>query len=931
MSGITTSTGLISGLDIGGIVDAMIRLQSAPIVRLRQRAAGFQSTIGGFSFLEANLLSLTTAIQQLGQDSTFNSLSNSNTNFAQLLATTSSDAVPGTYQFQAIQTAATHELLSKGFANTDQQSVGTGTLTIAQGGSLHQPTLLSTLNNGNGIRRGVIRITDRGGQSVDVDLSSAFTVDDVLDAINTRTEISVVATTQDGQLVLTDTSGSTLSNFTVADLSGGHAAEDLGIAKSLAASVLTGDSIFAVTGDFTLDQLNDGNGIRILEAEGEDDFDVQITLTDDTVLQIDLDGVATINDVLNKINNHADNLGKLSATLVDGHFELTDLSGGGGTSAFSIENNTDNTNVVSQLGLDTAAVGSTISGRRLVAGLNSVLLRNVNGGAGISQTGEITLTDRAGTTATIDLTGADSLDQVLSAINAAQSAGGTKLQLTATINSTGTGITVQDTSGSTVSNLIIADVGGGTLAADLKIAIDAAETSVDSGFLSQRYVNEATTLATYTPDGGKVKNGAFLITDSAGNTAAVTITTAAKTIGDVIQRINSIADSSDLSVRAELNSTGDGFVLIDEAGGPDQLVVEETTGNTAADLRILGTGTADGNGVSRIESRLATIIEIDDDDTLDDIVEKINAAGSFATATVIDDGSAFSSKRLVLTSTASGTGGQLIIEDDGLLLGFETRVVGQDALLRNGPSVESGFLISSNTNNFKDVFTGLDIEVLQVGDKIAEITVSRNTRKIEDALDKFVSGYNQLVDATDSLTKFDLDSNTRGVLQGEGTVLRILSRLDSLVNRRSRTPGDAVASLADLGIRVGAGGKLTFNRETLKEALDANPQAVNDFFLTADKDDPADFSFAELAQQTIDSFTDSFTGSLTLEKNALQSSIDSLDERIEQLNEILDVRRDRLFRQFVNLETILGELSAQQNAIFSIAPLFINPAGRGIL
>ncbi len=928
MTRLATSVGLISGIDIAGVVDSLISAQRAPAVRMEQRAKGFQAVEDGLSTLEANLLSLSTAIGWLDLESTFNSFAADNSDTTQIRATTNSDAVEGTYQFQAIRSATTHEVISKGFANTLQQTMGTGTLTIATGGQLEQPTLLSSLNGGNGIRRGVVRITDRSGQSADVNLANAYTLNDVLDAINNSTGISVVAGTADDRIVLTDTTGSTAFDLSVVDLSGSHAAEDLGIGKTIAASTLSGNAIYSVTGDFTLTQINDGNTVRLLEAAGDTDADIQITLSDATVLAIDLDGAATLNDVINRVNNHADNGGKVSSALVNGHLELTDLTGGSGT--FSVED-ANGASVVHQLGLDAAAVGGQITGTRLLAGLNSVLLRNLRGGQGILQTGQITLTDRSGTTATIDLTGVESLGEVINAVNAAEDAGGTKLQLSARINDTGTGIVIRDTSAATASNVIIADEAGSTLAAQLGIAVDAAVDSIDSGSLNLRTVNEATQIDNYAPDGGGIANGSFVMTNSNAEQVTVSISSLVSNLGDVIQRINAATSAvAGFNVRAQLNETGDGFVLIDSSGGSGALQVQESGSTTAADLRILGTGVDPGDGTSRISSRLATIVEVQATDTLDDLVQKINAAGAFVTAGTFDDGSAFNSKRLSLTATTSGDAGRLVIDDGGLGLGFSTQVLGQDALLRVGRNVETGFLVSSGTDNFDSVVTGLDVEIRSPGDQIAEVTVSRNTGRIQETLTSFIDGYNAFLDNAAALTKFDSETNKRGVLQGEGIVLRIRSRLDSLINRQSLSPDDSVRSLADLGVRIGLGGKLSLDSNQLTTALAENPQAVADFFLQDAAGDPADFGFAQLAKQTLDSFTDPFTGSLALEKNALQESVDSLTARIEHLDEILLVRRERLLREFTNMENALGALSSQQQAISVISPLAMNAIGKGI-
>jgi flagellar hook-associated protein 2 len=43
-------------------------------------------------------------------------------------------------------------------------------------------TRLADLNGFEGVRRGVIRITDRSGASADIDLTAAIDVNDILDA-----------------------------------------------------------------------------------------------------------------------------------------------------------------------------------------------------------------------------------------------------------------------------------------------------------------------------------------------------------------------------------------------------------------------------------------------------------------------------------------------------------------------------------------------------------------------------------------------------------------------------------------------------------------------------------------------------------------------------------------------------------------------------
>ena len=915
MSGIRSNIGLSSGIDTQALITALVAGQKAAIDRLNARAQSFKSTQTGVKTLEASVLSLASTFQTLKTASTFNAFKVTNSDTTQLTVTTNSSAAStATYKFQAIQTSSTHALMSRGYANANQQAIGTGTLTIATGGGLHEPTLLDALNGGAGISNGSIKITDRSGATATIDLSNAYTVDDVIGAINASGDIAITAEARGDHFILTDSSGG-VGSLKVEEVGGGTTASDLGIKQTVAADRLTGSAVFEVTDGFTLDRINDGNGLSLQKTAP----DISITFSDENeaALEINLDDVATLSDVIARINDHEDNDGRVSAALTNGRLVLTDLTTpGAGTFAVSDINGSSATR---ELGLDPAAAGGVITGKRLVAGMNSVLLRNLHGGEGIDVVGQISLTDRAGTTATIDLTGAESLDEVIAAINDAEDGGGNKLQLIARVNDVGTGILIEDTSGATASNLVVADVGGGTLATQLGIAVSAAQTSQNSGSLNHRYVGANTSLEKYAPSGGKIDPGSIKITDSAGNTAVIAISSAAKTVGDVMFRINSAAD---ISVRAELNETGDGFVLIDEAAGAGTLKVEEVDGTTARDLRLLGDA-EDVGGVQQISSRYTAVIDVESGDTLSDLVDKIKATAGFVSASVISDGSAFASSRLSLVSKQSGAAGKLIIDDSGLNLGLTTVTEGRDALLRVGDNARTGFLIASGDNSFTNAATGVDVDVLKTGDAPATVNVAPDTTKIKNAIGTFVTTYNALIDAGTELTKFDLEANTRGVLQGKGIVLRVQSRLEQLVNGSSFGSGD-LQSLSALGVRVAAGGKLSIDSERLDARLAEDPAEVADFFLAENS------GFAVRAVKTIESLTDSFTGTFALEDDALQASIDQLARRTEQLDSLLTSRRERLLLEFTRMEEILGALTSQQQAIGAISPLSIRPVGRGI-
>lgn len=905
MSAIRTTTGLFSGIDIGGLTSQLIQVQRAPAVRLESRRDNAKKVKSGVEALEANLLGLTASIAQLNSKSLYESSKVTNSDTAQLTVTAKSTAATGSFSFQVLNLASAEQRVSKGFANTDQQLVGSGEITIARGGQLASSTRLSLLNGGAGIKRGSIRITDRSGTAATIDLSKAYSIDDVLSAINDQSDVAVQAHTSGGRIVLTDASGSTSSNLIVQEVGSGRTAQDLGLKQSVGSNTLTGNDVYYATSAFTFDQLNDGNGVyQVADAP-----DFRVSLQDGTQLDVNLDNVFNLGEFVTALNSNTSNGGKLTAALSSGRLVLTDNTTG--TDAFAVSD-LNGAVVKSALGLSGSAAGNVLTGDRLIAGLGSRLLRSLRGGQGISQTGQVSLTDRAGATATVDLTGASSLDEVVNAINSATSSGGTKLSLTARINAVGNGLEVVDSSGATASNLIIADVGGSTLASNLGIRVNAAQTSVNSGSLGLRHVNHTTSLSNYAPDGSGVDAGSFLIVDSAGNQETVSISSNLKTLGEVIQRINA---STTAQVRAELNQTGDGFVIIDEASGTGTLRIQEIAGKTASDLRILGSGSAGSSGAQEIQSRLQTKITVSETDTLSTLVTKITTESKDLVAGIINDGSAFNANRLSLTSKNTGLGGRLLIDSGNLDLGLDVISAAQDAKLQVGSTPASSFLVAASDNVFKEIATGVSVTALTASTTVARVDVAKSSDSLKSALKSFVTAYNSYIDKSAELSKFDTDPTKRGILQGQGVVFRVQSRLSGLLTRNYFGGNNAYQTLSEIGLQLssGGGGKVRLNEETFEAAITNDPAAVQKFFLDKNA------GVAKKLDQTLKSITDVIDGNFAATKKALQQTVDGLQTRIDQIDSVLAVRQERLYNKFVRMETTIGSLQTQQNAVGALA------------
>jgi len=128
----------------------------------------------------------------------------------------------------------------------------------------------------------------------------------------------------------------------------------------------------------------------------------------------------------------------------------------------------------------------------------------------------------------------------------------------ASLDSKGTGIVITDlTSGS--GKLVITGTSGQDAAAALGLSTGATgqtEATKSSGNLQRQYIGRSTLLSSLN-NGKGVGTGDFRITDSTGANAVVKVTDSVKSMGDLIDLIN----SRGLKISASINSKGDGIMI----------------------------------------------------------------------------------------------------------------------------------------------------------------------------------------------------------------------------------------------------------------------------------------------------------------------------------------------------------------------------------
>jgi flagellar hook-associated protein 2 len=808
MGRITSGVGLVSGINHQDIIDQLMKLEARPKDLLQTRIDSTNKQKLAYTDLQTRLGSMRIFGQSIQKPQTFAAATTTSSDENVLTATAANGAAIGTFQFQVARLVTTQQAVSSGFVAADAK-VGAGTITIEQGGGeVSSQTLLSDLRGGAGIRRGAFRITDGGGNSAVIDVSAAVSIDDVIKKINTSLDISVRASVDGDSLKLTDTSGLTTTPLTVTDLADGHAAEDLGlVGQAPVSGTITGTDINFLSAKTTLAGINDGRGIR-RAATGND---LAITVGG-TTHNVSLASAKTLGDVFDLIKTGTNNAVTAS---VDPGGNGIKLTGSGPITVADV----GTSKAATDLGLTTGGGGGTLSGGQILAGIDTVLVSSLNGGSGLNL-GSIQITNAAGASATVDLSGAKTVKGILDAITASG------INVKGALNASGNGIQVTDASGGTGA-LTIAEAGGGTTAADLGLlgAAPAGTTAVSGKNLQRQWVSDNTLLSQF--NGGKgVSSGSFKITNAKGNTATVSMAAGAKfTIGDVIRDIN----SKNIGVTASINSKGDGLLLTDSTGGGLKLKVENVDGTSANDLNIAGTS-ADG---TTIDGSFEKTLAVTATDTLATVQQKLTDLNFGVLAQVISDGSSTAPFRLSLSAKNAGRNGRVVFDAGTTNLATRNLVEAQDAavFLGSADSAEP-LLITAGKNQLAGVIKGVTIDLHGVSDKPVNLNVTRSVDSVLEQVKKFADDFNGLVDKIKELTKFDPESKERGLLLGDSTVRTVETNVYTMLNTVVSGAGQ-YRVLGDVGIKLGEGAKIEFDEDKFRAAYANDPDAVGRLFTTS--------------------------------------------------------------------------------------------------
>lgn len=290
-----------------------------------------------------------------------------------------------------------------------------------------------------------------------------------------------------------------------------------------------------------------------------------------------------------------------------------------------------------------------------------------------------------------------------------------------------------------------------------------------------------------------------------------------------------------------------------------------------------------------------------------DVVAAFNAEGTGVTASAVNVGTKDEPVyKLQLTGTATGAANGFTVAatnpNDGTDLTAQTLRAAGDAQVTLWPGTPGETVVTSASNAFKGLLTGVDLTVSKAGEEEVTVTVARSAGTTKTLASNLVTNLNavlgDIADRTKSSsgTASDGGAVLKGGLLSGNTAVRVLQQ-SILAAGALSVDGKSPASV---GIVLGKDGTFTFDEAVYTAAYQADPvgtQKVVQGVATA-------LSTAATAA------SDENKGTLSTQIKTNQSEVTDLAERIADWDDRLATRRAALVKTYTAMEVAMSKMQS---------------------
>lgn len=248
-----------------------------------------------------------------------------------------------------------------------------------------------------------------------------------------------------------------------------------------------------------------------------------------------------------------------------------------------------------------------------------------------------------------------------------------------------------------------------------------------------------------------------------------------------------------------------------------------------------------------------------------------------------------------------------------------SQVLGDNAKFSiNGQSFETA---SNTITEATTGLTGITLNLKKTTSEGENITfnVETDTSEVEDAIKDFCSKYNDLYSLIKSSTQFG------ATLYGDTTLSSMMNDISNTI--MNIVPGiSTYISMSSVGISTGSASTastdvpttLVFDSTKFRTAMNNNPNEVKKLFVNNDEDSSLDGVMVKLKDK-IEQYTDIEKGYFAIKDNSFESQLNSLNTSLERKQNAVDAYRERLTKQFQDMDSKISEMQSMTSYITALS------------
>jgi flagellar hook-associated protein 2 len=322
--------------------------------------------------------------------------------------------------------------------------------------------------------------------------------------------------------------------------------------------------------------------------------------------------------------------------------------------------------------------------------------------------------------------------------------------------------------------------------------------------------------------------------------------------------------------------------------------------------------TASGGTLSFAAGDKSFDLTLDAGATLADLRDAINDSDDNfgVTANIINTGT---ESKLVLTSSVSGAGNDLVITNDNADLdnvstdanggapgsGGIGIVAGNEA--KSAVIKVDGIEITNDTNTFKDAVQDMTITAKRqsIDGEAAKLAVSYDRESVTILIDEFIANYNN------AIGQLGLQSRVGKPLNSDATVRTLSSQMVNMLST-NLTDAGPFTSIFDIGLGVDKKGYL--EKSTLVRSLNT---AMDENFDDIGKAFSGENGVAKQFESFLDNYVSS-KGILKQREDNLNTQVTDLEDDVLKHEFRMTELESRLRKQYAGLDVLLAQMQSTQ-------------------